>query len=64
MKITTQKLEVTPLIFNENFKNESKMVFPQKQGGGGPTLGENSTKKMFFFIETFRFPNERRTHRD
>ena len=39
-----------PLIFNENFENnESKMVFPQEQGGRGPALVENSTKKLCFF---------------
>ena len=49
MKITTQKEKVTPLIFNENYKNnESKMGFPQKQGGGDPALVENSTKNVFF----------------
>ena len=50
MKITIQKLKVTPLILNENFENnESKMVFPQKQGGG-LALVENSTKKMLFIF--------------
>ena len=50
MKITTQKLKVTPLIFNENFENnESKMVFPQKQGGGGgPTPWGKFHKKYVF----------------
>ena len=43
MKITTQKLKVTPLFFNENFENnESKMFFPKKQGGGW--------KIPFFFL--------------
>ena len=52
MKITTQKLKVTPLIFNENFENnESKMVFPQKQGGGAPGSGPSGKfhKKNGFF---------------
>ena len=36
MKITSQKLKVTPLIFKENYKNNvSKMFFSQKQEGGG-----------------------------
>ena len=49
MKITTQKLKVTPLIFKENLENnESKMVFPQKQGGGSGPCGKFH-KKMFFF---------------
>ena len=48
MKIMTQKLKVASLIFIENFENnKSKMVFPQKQGGGSGPL-ENSTKKCFF----------------
>ena len=57
MKIVTQKLKVTPLIFNENFKNnESKMVFPQKQGGVRP-LWKIPQKKMGFFIEPFPYLN-------
>ena len=37
LKIMNQKIKVTPLIFDENYKsNKSKMVFPQKQGGSGP----------------------------
>ena len=54
MKITTQKLKVTPLIFYENYKNnESKMVFPQKQGGGVQPLWKIPQNKMVFFIEPF-----------
>ena len=49
MKITSQKLKVTPLIIYENYKNnESKMVFPQKQGGGVRPLWKIPQKKCFF----------------
>ena len=52
MKITTQKLKVTPLIFNKNFENnESKMVFPQKQGGGVRSLWKIPQNKMVFFLK-------------
>ena len=45
MKIMTQKLKVTPLIFNENFEND------ESKNGGGGALVENST---FFFKPSLR----------
>ena len=51
MKITSQKSKVTPLFFNENFKNnESKMFFPQKQGGGSGPCGKFHKKNCVFFL--------------
>ena len=54
MKIKTQKLKVTPLIFNDIFENnESKKIFSTKPGGVRP-LWKIPQNKMFFFNPSLR----------